>query len=186
MKPLDSTGQKRLHRAWRHRTEGSVALLLDSVQNPFNVGAIVRTAAAFRVEHVWLAGATETVSHPKTQKTALGADRYLTFTTCDTAEAAARDAKSKGFVVVGIELADGAVPLHEVAATDRVCLALGHEERGLSAACLAACDRVAFIPMLGKIGSLNVAAAAAIACYEIRRRHWTTPPVAASFTDEGA
>ena len=175
MKSLDSTGQKRLHRAWRRRTEGSVALLLDSVQNPFNVGAIVRTAAAFRVDHVWLCGATESVSHPKTSKTALGADRYLTFTTTDSAEAAVRDAQAKGYRVIGIELADGAVPLHEVVADDRVCLALGHEERGLGAACLAACDSVAFIPMLGKIGSLNVAAAAAIACYEIRRQSWTNP-----------
>ena len=175
MKSLDGTGQKRLHRTWRRQTEGAVALILDSVQNPFNVGAIVRTAAAFRVEHIWLAGATEPVSHPKTRKTALGAERYLTFTTCDTAEAAVRDAQAKGFFVVGIEIADEAVPLHEVTPTDRVCLALGHEERGLSAACLAACDTVAFIPMLGKIGSLNVAAAAAIACYEVRRHSWTEP-----------
>lgn len=173
MKNLDGTGQKRLHREWRRRTEGSLALLLDSVQNPFNVGAIVRTAAAFRVEHVWLAGATEPVTHPKTKKTALGADRYLTFTSSETAEVAVRDAQARGYTVVGIELADQAVPLHELALGERVCLALGHEERGLSAATLAACDHVAFIPMLGKIGSLNVATAAAIACYEARRQAWT-------------
>lgn len=174
MKNLDGTGQKRLHREWRRRTEGALALLLDNVQNPFNVGAIVRTAAAFRVEHVWLAGATEPVTHPKTKKTALGADRYLTFTTTDTAEAAVRDAQAKGYRVVGVELADEAVPLHELALGERVCLALGHEERGLSAATLAACDHVAFVPMLGKIGSLNVATAAAIACYEARRQAWTS------------
>ena len=108
-------------------------------------------------------------------KTALGADRYLTFTVCDTAEAAVRDAQAQGYQVIGIELADTAVPLHEVASTDKVCLALGHEDRGLSAATLALCDEVAFIPMLGKIGSLNVATAAAIACYEMRRHSWTAP-----------
>lgn len=173
MKNLDGTGQKRLHREWRRRTEGSLALLLDNVQNPFNVGAIVRTAAAFRVEHVWLAGATEPITHPKTKKTALGADRYLTFTTTDTAEQAVRDAQAKGYEVIGIELADAAQPLHELALGDKVCLAFGHEERGLSQPTLAACDHVAFIPMLGKIGSLNVATAAAIACYEARRQAWT-------------
>lgn len=175
MKNLDSTGQKRLHRAWRRRTEGTLALLLDNVQNPFNVGAIVRTAAAFRVEHVWLAGATEPITHPKTKKTALGADRYLTFTTTATAEEAVRDAQAKGYTVVGIELADGAQPLHELDLGPKVCLALGHEERGLSPATLAACDHVAFLPMLGKIGSLNVATAAGIACYEARRQSWTGP-----------
>lgn len=176
MKSLDGTGQKRLHRAWRRRTEGSVALLLDHVQNPFNVGSIIRTAAAFRVDHVWLAGATEPVSHPKTKKTALGADRYLTFSECPTAEVAVREAQAQGYQVIGIELADAAVPLHEVALTDKVCLALGHEERGLGMACMAACDTVAFIPMLGKIGSLNVASAAAIALYEARRHAWTADP----------
>jgi tRNA (guanosine-2'-O-)-methyltransferase len=175
MRSLDGTGQKRLHRAWRRRTEGTMALLLDNVQNPFNVGAILRTAAAFRVEHVWLTGSTEPISHPKAQKTALGADRYLTFTTSDSAEMAVRDAQSKGFQVIGIELADTADPLHEVVLTDRVCIALGHEERGLTMACMNACDSVAFIPMLGKIGSLNVATAAAIACYEVRRHSWSTP-----------
>jgi tRNA (guanosine-2'-O-)-methyltransferase len=175
MKQLDGTGQKRLHRTWRRRTEGSVALLLDSVQNPFNVGSIVRSAAAFRVDHVWLSGATEPITHPKTKKTALGAERYLTFTVCATAEEAVRDAQGQGYQVVGIELADDAMPLHEVTFTGRVCLALGHEDRGLSVATLAACDDVAFIPMLGKIGSLNVATAAAIACYEVRRHSWTAP-----------
>ena len=58
MKQLGSTDLKRLHREWRRRTEGRVALLLDSVQTPFNVGAIERTAAAMRVDDVWLSGST--------------------------------------------------------------------------------------------------------------------------------
>jgi tRNA (guanosine-2'-O-)-methyltransferase len=49
---------------------------------------------------------------------------------------------------------------------------VGHEDRGLTAATLAACDDVAFLPLLGKVGSLNVATAAAIACYEVRRQGW--------------
>ena len=53
-----------------------------------------------------------------------------------------------------------------------MCLALGHEDRGLSTLTLAACDEVAFVPQLGKVGSLNVAQAAAMAMYEVRRRSW--------------
>lgn len=173
MKQLDGTGLKRLHREWRRRTEGRLALLLDSVQTPFNVGAILRTAAAYRVEHLWLAGATESPTHPKTRKTALGADRYVPWTALDSPADAVAAARAAGFRVVGIELAEGATPLHELDLGDAVCLALGHEERGLSAACLDACDAVAYIPLLGKIGSLNVGAAAAIACYEVRRQEWT-------------
>ncbi|MGH9243551.1 MAG: TrmH family RNA methyltransferase [Acidimicrobiales bacterium] len=175
MKQLDGTGLKRLHREWRRRTTGRVALLLDGVQQPYNVGAILRLAAAYRVEHLWLAGATAPPTAAGARKTALGADRYLTWTSTTDAVDAVHEAKADGWRVVGIELAQSARPIHEVSLLPAVCLALGHEDRGLSRAALAACDDVAFIPQLGRIGSLNVASAAAIALYEARRQDWTTP-----------
>jgi tRNA (guanosine-2'-O-)-methyltransferase len=172
VKPLGSTDLKRLHRTWRHRTTGRLALLLDSVQTPFNVGSILRTAAAERVDQVWFAGSTAPPTHARTQKTAMGSHRFLTCTTLDHAADAVAEARAAGYRVVGVELADGAVPLHEAQLGADVCLALGHEDRGLSAAALSACDEVAYIPQLGRIGSLNVATAAAIAIYEVRRRSW--------------
>jgi tRNA (guanosine-2'-O-)-methyltransferase len=74
--------------------------------------------------------------------------------------------------VVALELADGATALHQLPLTGDVCLVVGHEDRGLSPATLDTCDAVGFVPQLGKIGSLNVATAAAIALYEARRQHW--------------
>jgi tRNA (guanosine-2'-O-)-methyltransferase len=50
---------------------------------------------------------------------------------------------------------------------------VGNEDHGVAAAALAACDAVAFLPQLGRVGSLNVSAAAALAIYEVRRRAWT-------------
>lgn len=173
MKPLRPTDQKRLNRAWRRRTDHRVALVLDDVQTPYNVGAIIRTAAAFRVEHMWLAGASALPSHPRTGKTALGTDRLVPWSQAADAVAAIADAREAGFSVVGIELAETAEPILEVPLGDAVCLVLGHEDRGLRPAVLAACDAVAFIPQPGKVGSLNVATAAAIALYEVRRREWS-------------
>ncbi len=49
---------------------------------------------------------------------------------------------------------------------------LGHEDHGVSQAALAATDAVAYLPQLGRVGSLNVATAAALAIYEMRRREW--------------
>ncbi len=172
MKNLDGTGLKRLHRDWRRRADLDVALLLDSVQTPYNVGAILRTAAAYRVAHLWLVGATAPPTHAKTAKTALGTSRYLTWTTCESADEAVADVAVAGYSLVGIELADGAVPLHELAYPSRVCLAVGHEDRGLSTTVLDACDAVGFIPQLGKVGSLNVGTATGIALYEVHRRAW--------------
>jgi tRNA (guanosine-2'-O-)-methyltransferase len=172
MRQLDSTGMKRLHREWRRRTTGRVALVLDGVTTSFNVGGILRTAAALRVEHLWLVDAT-LPSNPKVRRTALGAQRYLTWTEEPTFDAAADAARADGFVVVGLELAEGAVALHELETDGDVCIAVGHEDHGLAPASLAACDHVAYIPQLGRVGSLNVATATAIALYEMRRRAWT-------------
>jgi tRNA (guanosine-2'-O-)-methyltransferase len=172
MRQLDGTGMKRLHRSWRQRTTGRVALVLDGLGTPANVGAIIRTAAAYRVEHLWLAGPTPTPDAPGVAKTALGTDRYVPWSRTDTAVAALAAARAQGYAVIGIELADEAVALHELALPQDVCLVVGHEDHGLGKATLEACDTVAFLPMLGKVGSLNVAAAAAIAVYEVRRRAW--------------
>ena len=172
MRNLGDTELKRLHREWRRKTEDRLALLLDDVQTPYNVGSIVRTAAALRVEHLHLAGASVAPSHAKSHKTSLGTERYVDWTAHPSLAAAIDAVKDDGYRLVGVELADGAVPLHEAALGPDVCLAFGHEDRGLSPLALAACDEVAFIPQLGKVGSLNVAQAAAMAMYEVRRRSW--------------
>ena len=177
MKQLGPTDLKRLHRSWQRRTGRRVALLLDGVQSPFNVGAIVRTAAALRVEHLYLAGATLSPAHPKAGKTAMGTERYLTWTTYPSAVEALAAAKADGYQVVGLELAHGEVALHDLAGDAEVCVAIGNEDHGLSPACLAGCDAIAYIPQLGRVGSLNVATAAAIALYEVRRREWAGTPV---------
>ena len=175
-RPLGPTELKRLHRDWRRRTEGRLAVLLDGVMTPVNVGSIVRLAAAYGVDRMWLAGATAAVSHPGARRTALGTDRFVDLVTGLTAAAAAAAARAEGYQVVGVELADGAVPIFEAVLSDDVCLAVGHEDHGLSAACLAACDLVTYLPLVGKVGSLNVATAAGIALADVRRREWAALP----------
>lgn len=170
---LASTDLKRLHREWRRQAPGKVGLLLDSVATPYNVGSILRTAAAMRVHDVWICGQTAEETHASTQKTALGSQRFLAFHHhAEDPGAGVAEAVAVGYRVVGIELADGAEPIHQVDLTGSVCLAVGHEDRGLSAAVLHGATALAFIPQLGRIGSLNVATAASIALYEARRQGW--------------
>ena len=169
---LRPTDVKRLNRAWRRGTQARIALLLDSVTQPFNVGSIVRTAAAFGVEHVWLCGNTAPLDHPSVRKTALGTERFLSAEREPSAASAAKAAAASGLRVVAIELADGAVPLYEAPVGGNVCLAIGNEDHGCSPALLAACDAAAYIPQVGRVGSLNVAVAAAIALADARRREW--------------
>jgi tRNA G18 (ribose-2'-O)-methylase SpoU len=172
---LRSTDVKRLNREWRRRTEGRLALLLDSVSQPFNVGSIVRSAAAFGVECVWLCGNTPDLDLPAVGKTSLGTDRFLASYREPSPAAAAKAAAEDGFRVVAVELASGAVPLFEAPLEDDVCLAIGNEDHGCSPALLAAVSSAAYIPQVGRVGSLNVAVATAIALAEVRRREWTAP-----------
>ncbi len=169
---LGPTEVKRLNRDWRRRTEASLCLLLESVSQPFNLGSIVRTAAAFGVEQVWLCGEVADPMHPSARKTALGTARFLTFRHAASPGQAAAEIRAAGLRLVAVELAEDAVPLHEADLSGGVCLALGHEDRGCTAALLAAADQVAYIPQVGRVGSLNVAAATAIALAEARRREW--------------
>jgi tRNA (guanosine-2'-O-)-methyltransferase len=173
MRQLGYTDLKRLHRQWARRAQGRVALLLDGVSSPYNVGSIVRTAAAFKVEHLYLSAGAASPASQRAAKTAMGTERYLSWSHFERGAEAADAAREDGFSVVGLELADQAVPLFHLSAGPDVCLALGHEDHGLSQASLAACDAVAFIPQLGRVGSLNVAAAVAIGVFELRRREWS-------------
>jgi tRNA (guanosine-2'-O-)-methyltransferase len=149
-----------------------VALLLDGVQTPFNVGAIVRTAAALGVEHLYLAGRTALPTSPGSRKVSLGTERYLTWSEHVDGLVAAEAAGRSGLAVVGVELTDDALPFHDAELPADVCLAVGHEERGLSTALLGSLERVVYLPQMGRVGSLNVATAVAMALYEVRRRSW--------------
>ena len=169
---LGQTEVKRLNRSWRHATQARICLLLDSVSQPFNVGSIIRSAAAFGVEHVWLCGDTADPAHPSARRTALGTSRLLSVSKAASAAAAAEAVRSQGLRLVAIELADGAVPLHEASVGGDVCLGLGNEDRGCSPGLLSVADEIAYIPQVGRVGSLNVAAAAAIVLAEARRREW--------------
>ena len=173
-RPFGPTDLKRLHRGWRHRTTARLGLILDGVMTPVNVGSIVRLAAAYGVDRMWAAGATAAVGHPGAQKTALGTDRYVDVVAGLSAGEALAAAREDGYRLVGIELADTAIPVFDADLTGDVCVVVGHEDHGLSAASLGGCELVAYLPTVGRVGSLNVATATGIALAEVRRQGWQT------------
>lgn len=179
MQQLNGTGLKRLHRTWRRENERSLAVLLENVQSPFNVGSIVRTAAAMGAERLYLTGSTPEVHSSGVQKAAMGTDRYLDCERFVTVAEAVSKAHDDGFLVAALELADEAVPLFAADLAGDVCLLVGHEDRGVSAEALSLCDMVVFAPQLGKVGSLNVASALAIGAYEVRRQGYAAKGLAA-------
>jgi len=174
MKPLSPTELKRLHRSWRRKTDQRLAVILDGVQQPFNVGGILRSAAAYGVEDFWLVPPTVDPEDKKVQITAKGCDRFLKIQKIRTGTEAAEAARSNGYRVVAVELVDGAVPLFDSGlGSDPIALVFGHEERGVHRDTLRAVDLIAFLPLVGNIGSLNVGHTATAALSEVRRQGWS-------------
>ncbi|MEM8923654.1 MAG: TrmH family RNA methyltransferase [Actinomycetota bacterium] len=172
MKPLSPTELKRLHRRWRRATDLRLALILDGVQKPYNVGSLLRSAAAYNVETVWTVPPAPPLDHPSVAKTALGSDRFVQHRQAESGQEALYEASTEGFTTVAVELTPDAIPLHELALGGAVCLVLGHEDRGVHTSTLQHADHVAYLPQLGKIGSLNVAHAGTVALYEAARHAW--------------
>ena len=71
---LSNTELKRLHRDWRKKTNNRLALIIDGIQGPYNVGSIIRSSAAERVDFAWFSSGATTPDNTKTRKTALGTD----------------------------------------------------------------------------------------------------------------
>ena len=146
-------------------------LVLEDVVDHTNVGAILRCAAALGFDAVLLSPRCADPLYRRAVKVAMGAVFSVPWTRLPEWYDALPDLSQRGFTTVALTLADDAVPVEEaVAGLDRVALVLGSEGHGLSARWQAAADRRAIIPMHGGVDSLNVAAAAAVACYVTARR----------------
>jgi tRNA G18 (ribose-2'-O)-methylase SpoU len=145
-------------------------LVLEDVVDHTNVGAIFRCGAAFGFDAVLLAPRCADPLYRRSIKVAMGAVFSTPWTRLPDWYDALPDLAARGFTTVALTLADDAVPIEAAAAdADRVALVLGSEGHGLSPRWEASADRRAVIPMREGIDSLNVAAAAAVACYVVAR-----------------
>ena len=149
---------------------GGAAIALDRVRNPYNIGAILRSAAFFGVDAALLgAPAPHPALAPDAVRVAEGGAENLVLTrTTDLADTLAR-LRARGVRVVG---ADGAAPTRAVgfAFARPSILVLGHEREGMSDRVRAQCDAIVSIPGTGAVESLNVAVAAGVLIAELMRK----------------
>jgi len=148
-----------------------VAVLLDNVRSLYNAGAFFRTADAVRAESIVLAGITPTPDDSRIAKTALGAERTVSWSRAADATAAADGLRSRGFEMAAIETSLRAVDLFDWRPHFPVCVVFGHEVDGIAPALLERCDVHVRIPTLGTKGSINVATAGGVVLYELLRKY---------------
>ncbi|MBM3114448.1 RNA methyltransferase [Jeongeupia naejangsanensis] len=143
------------------RSDGFV-LLLDGIQDPGNVGTLLRTAAAAGVNQAWLSPGCADVWSPRVLRAAMGAHFVLPLI-----ERVSLGELLDGFSgELAATLLDGAVDLYQADLTGDLALVLGAEGQGVSPELAARASRRLRIPMAAGVESLNVGAAAAICLYE--------------------
>jgi 23S rRNA (guanosine2251-2'-O)-methyltransferase len=153
--------------------EGGMApflVFLDGVTDPQNLGALLRSAEGAGATGVVLPRHRAAHVTPTVAKAAAGAVEHLPLAVVAGLPAALAEAKRAGVWVIGLDSA-GDTNLFELPfGAEPVGLVLGAEGRGLGRLVRQRCDVVASIPLKGALGSLNVASAGALACFEISRR----------------
>jgi 23S rRNA (guanosine2251-2'-O)-methyltransferase len=145
-----------------------IVLVLDQLSDPHNVGAILRTAAAFNVTAVVVQDRHAPPQSGALAKAASGALDLIPYIEVVNIARALDDLSKRGFWRIALA-GDGDATLAEAAPDGDVALVLGSEGGGIRRLVREHCETAAYIPIDGRMESLNVSNAAAIALYEMRR-----------------
>lgn len=159
-----------LNAAAQSKDEKQTVVILDSITDVHNIGAILRSGDQFGVSLVILPehrGANNIFGNEIIARTSAGASEYVPVCVVQNLVRAVKKLKDAGFWVYGAD-ADG-YPLHKMNFSSKTALVMGSEGNGISRLLQEQCDSIISIPTRGKINSLNVSVATGILLYEITR-----------------
>ena len=154
-------------------TDARRLVVCEDIVDHTNVGAIIRCVAGIGWDGVLLAPRAADPLYRRAIKTSMGTVFQLPWARLEDWSGGLDELRNHGFTVAAMALSDDSVTLDEFSADLRasprkVALLMGTEGAGLSSHWISQADVVVRIPMAGGVDSLNVAAAAAVACYELR------------------
>jgi TrmH family RNA methyltransferase len=148
----------------------SLGLILERLQDPGNLGTIIRTAVATGVEQLWLSQDSVEIDHPKVIRASAGEWFRLPMGVATDLSSLVKKYQSQGLQIVATA-PQAQRDYWDLDFTAPTLLVLGNEGAGLSSSLLALADQQAKIPLLNQVESLNVAIAASIILYEIQRQN---------------
>ena len=149
-------------------SDSSFLVLLDHLEDPHNLGAIVRTCEAAGVDGIILPKDRQVHVNSTVMKTSVGTLDNVRIATVTNLVNAIKELKEHGFWLVGTAL-DNSVVYREIDYSGKIALVIGNEGKGISKLVEKSCDYIAKIPMYGKTNSLNASVAAGIMIYEVIR-----------------
>ncbi|MDQ2786222.1 MAG: 23S rRNA (guanosine(2251)-2'-O)-methyltransferase RlmB [Chloroflexota bacterium] len=148
----------------------ALLLVLDSVQDPQNLGTLLRTAEAAGVTGVVIPEHRAVQVTPAVVNASAGAVEHLPVAVVTNLVRAVEQAKEAGAWVIAAEAAPDAVPPASADLTGPLVLVIGSEGQGIGRLLRETCDLTVRIPLVGKVGSLNAATAGSILLYEVVRQ----------------
>ena len=149
-----------------------LVVVLDNVRSLHNVGSVLRSCDAFRVEAVYLCGITATPPSAEIHKTALGAEDSVTWKYFAETTDAVDELHAHATKVLAVEQVAGSTMLQNLQTTEgqRYAVVLGNEVKGVQQAVVDRCDGCLEIPQFGTKHSLNVSVAAGIVVWEFAKK----------------
>lgn len=145
------------------------AIILSSVRDPGNLGAVIRSAAAFGVDTVIMSSDCADIYNPKTVRGAMGSLFHVKVKIVSDLRLAIGALRDNGRRVFAAELREGAVSLSEIGALRSDVFVIGNEGHGIEESVSASCDKSVYIPICSAAESLNASVAAAIFMWEQSR-----------------
>lgn len=160
------------HEVDNDRKRFPLRVVAENIHSPGNIGLVFRTSEAMGVERLYLSKAAVTLEPRKFDRAARSTQKLLSFEWVDSVRACILELKKEGFTVFGLELTNDSHDLRtfRFASISKLALVIGTERNGISEPVLAELDGCLSISMYGVKTSMNVAAALAIALYEITQQ----------------
>jgi 23S rRNA (guanosine2251-2'-O)-methyltransferase len=146
--------------------ENVTLVILDSLEDPHNLGAILRSADATGVDGIIIGKNRSVRLNDTVAKVSTGAIEYVPVCEVTNLNMTISDLKKEGFWVVGLEL-DGKIDYRKQDYHGKIAVVIGSEGRGISKLVKENCDFLVRIPMYGKVNSLNASVSAGLLLYQI-------------------
>ena len=146
--------------------KNTTLLILDHIEDPHNLGAIIRTAEASGVKGIIIPKRRAAVVSQTAVKASAGAIEHMPVIRVSSLTDAIKKLKEKGFWIAGTTLAERSEEYTKIAKDVPLAIVIGNEGEGMSKVVTKECDFLYHLPMLGKIQSLNASVAAGIIMYE--------------------
>ena len=149
--------------------KNKVFVMLDSLEDPHNLGAILRSADAFGVDAIIIPKNRSVQLTNTVAKVSTGAIEHVDVVSVTNLNQTIKTLKKNGFLVVGTD-AETDQTISDINIDTNLCIVIGSEGKGLSQLVKKNCDYVVKIPMSGHVNSLNASVSAALVIYEVYRR----------------